>query len=142
MYKRQALNITAAVLGSGMYFRSQGGGTISGFLSALGSSVLGTSLPSGAEAYFTQELRKGVSTLTIAQQLLGSTIGEQSVVESIYNRFLGRSADSTGQAFYTSLIANGATPGQVSVDVLASPEYYDLALASLAAASSISGNAN
>jgi len=129
-----ALNITAAVLGSRMFWKSQGGGTIAGFLSALGTSVLGTSLPSGATSFFTRELANGESTLEIARQLLGSTIGEQAIVDSVYQQFLGRAADKTGLSFYTKMIDNGFTPGQVTVDVLASTEYYDLALASLAAA--------
>lgn len=131
MNNPSVLNITASVLGSREFFRTQGGGTIDGYLGVLGDIFLGGPLPARMHSYFANELRQGVSTTTVAEQLLASSIGREATVEALFNTYLGREADRTGRSFYTRLLDNGFTPGQVTVDILNSRDYYDLALSQI-----------
>jgi uncharacterized delta-60 repeat protein len=98
--------IAAALLGSAEYFQTRGGGTNSGFLSALYQDVLGRPIDASGQATFTQFLASGGTPTQAAAVLLGSTEYDQNLVQGFYQHFLHRPADAAGlNAFVSKLQA-------------------------------------
>ena len=54
-----------------------------------------------------------------------STAGEENNAEAyrLYQAALNRAPDATGLAFWSTALANGATPTQVAQDFISSPEF-------------------
>ena len=85
--------------------------------------------PAGLHFFATQmSLRgtAGMSPTQVALTIIHSQEYRTDVVEDFYQRLLGRAADQTGIAFWTSLQARGFTAEQVEEGVLSSDEYFTL----------------
>src|SRR5262249_8859906 len=73
---RSSINVEGAVLGSQAYFNESGGGTVSGYLSALASDVLGTTFSPAVEAALTSQIQRGTPLVEIAKEVLTSQSGK------------------------------------------------------------------
>jgi hypothetical protein len=101
--------IAAVILGSQEYFQSHGG-TNSSFLAAVYTDVLHRPIDAVGAAAWGQALTNGVSRQDVAAAILNSPEGQMNQVNDLYTRFLGRSADVGGLAFWESqLQSNGNT---------------------------------
>jgi hypothetical protein len=59
----------------------------------------------------------------IAQDILTSPEYNGLVVQNIFNQYLGRTADPSGMAYFSDMLASGATPEDVAAYIAGSPEY-------------------
>jgi hypothetical protein len=59
-----------------------------------------------------------------AAQIFASTEYEQDLVQSLYQKYLGRAADLTGQDSFVSALQNGAHDEDLITDLTASLEYF------------------
>jgi uncharacterized delta-60 repeat protein len=94
--------ISAALVGSPEYFQNRGGGTNDGFLSALYQDALGRAIDPAGQAGFSAALANGVTTAQVAAIIFNSPEYQQVLVEGYYQKYLHRSADAAGLAFFTS----------------------------------------
>jgi hypothetical protein len=98
--------IAAQLAGSQEFFQTQGGGTNDGFLAALYQDALGRAIDPSGQATFAQFLANGASRTQIAAFLLRSTEYLQDVVQTFYQTFLHRAADTAGLNADVSALQN------------------------------------
>ena len=95
------------LIGSPEYFQNRGGGTNSGFLTALYSDALNRAVDS-AGLGFLSALASGTTTAQIGALILGSTEYKQDLVQGFYQKFLHRAADAGGLNFFVNLLLSGS----------------------------------
>lgn len=88
--------VAAGLAGSDEYFQVRGGGTNTGFLTALYQDVLSRPIDASGLATYSQFLANGGSRMQVAAILLGSLEYDQRLVSGYYQTFLRRPADSDG----------------------------------------------
>ena len=118
------VKISAQILGSPPYFKTRGGATKAGYLTALGPDTVGTSFTTGQEAAINASVASGKTLTGVSTQLLNSTPGTQNRVQTLYQQILSRKADTKGLKFYASLLKQGHKDGQVEIQLLASNEFF------------------
>src|SRR5262249_28788017 len=111
-------------VGSAEYFQSRGGGTNSGFLTALYQDALNRSVDAIGQAFFTQQLTGGTTTAQVAAEIFASTEFSQDLVQSFYQRFLHRAADPLGLGFFVGALQQGQQGKDVAAAILASDEFF------------------
>lgn len=95
------------------------------YVSNVYEKLLGRAADVGA-AYWVNLLDNGVAPSMIVLDIEQSTEYLTDVVNSIYEHYLHRTADSSGSAYWVSQLSGGATIEQVTASIVASPEYYAL----------------
>jgi uncharacterized protein GlcG (DUF336 family) len=117
--------LAASLIGSPEYFQNRGGGSTSGFISALFMNALNRPADPGAQTMFGQELSSGTSRFQVASQVLGSPEYLQDVVAADYQQFLHRAADPAGLMGFVSLLQHGKRDEDIVAFMLSSYEYAD-----------------
>src|SRR5207245_1722122 len=88
--------VQAMIAGSGEYFANRGGGTNGGFVDALYRDALNRAADAGGRAAFLAALANGMSRQAVADAIFHSDEYRQDLIQSYYQRFLHRPADSGG----------------------------------------------
>jgi uncharacterized delta-60 repeat protein len=96
--------VAEALVASPEYFQNRGHGSNDGFLDALYSDVLNRAVDPTGRAGFDRALSTGTSRGQVATIIFGSTEYRQDLVQSFYQRFLGRAADAGGLNTFVSLL--------------------------------------
>jgi hypothetical protein len=93
-------------------------------------TLLGTSAPSSAVSYLLGVMQQGASFQNVEALIAGSNpfyvaTGDttQGFLNAVYEDFLGRPLDTTGQTEWGSLLAAGYTPTQVVLGIMSTQEY-------------------
>jgi hypothetical protein len=115
--------VTAAIEGSAEYFQTRGGGTNTGFLSALYQDQLGRAMDPTGQAVFTQALAGGVSRDQVAMTVLTSDEGRGDLVGGFYQSFFNRDADSVGMSAFLTALRQGLRDEQLIAILLGSAEF-------------------
>jgi autotransporter-associated beta strand protein len=123
---RSSVNVQAVVLSSREYFNTAGGGTVSGYLSALASDVFGTSFPASVEADLASRLQRGTPPLEVVKDVLTSRAGKSALIQGSFESILGRSPTATELAQYNALADQGVYLRQINNYLFATQEFYDL----------------
>ncbi|WP_406694032.1 Ig-like domain-containing protein [Singulisphaera sp. Ch08] len=123
--RSQGFGAEIQVLGSQEYYQTQGGGTINGFLTALYADVLGTAIPSSAEARLTRQLRQGVSRTSVASSVVLSQPGKSAFVTFLYQQFFSTTPTTQQRARSVGILNRGGFVNQVVTDLLSSNDFYD-----------------
>jgi uncharacterized protein (TIGR03118 family) len=114
----------AVIAGSQEYFRNRGGGTASGFLSALYQDGLGRALDNNGKAVFTAAMQSGATPGNVAAVVFASDEFKAVRVRQIYQTFLHRGADSAGLGFFVGALQQGARDEDVIAVIVSSAEYF------------------
>jgi autotransporter-associated beta strand protein len=114
--------LNSSVLGSTEYFKTKGGGTINGFLTALANDVLGRSFTPAAQAHYARQLRRGVSRRQVALEVLTSPPGVNAQINTVYELILGRAADKQGLHAFAAPVRAGLI-SRVVASLLSSEEF-------------------
>lgn len=109
---------------SAEYFQVRGGGTNSGFVTALYQDALNRSPDAGGLASFTQALNQGLSGPQIAAAILSSTEYLRNVVSRDYQLYLGRPADEGGLGSFVATLQTGVPDQIIAAVMLGSQEFY------------------
>jgi hypothetical protein len=117
--------VKSSLYGSGEYFTNRGGGTNSGFLSALFQDALGRAIDPSGLANFTQQLTHGVARSTVALRVLTSREGYEVLVKGIYLRYLRRAADAGGLNNFATSLQHGSRDEDVIASLVGSQEYLN-----------------
>jgi hypothetical protein len=117
--------VAALIAGSQEYFMNRGGGTNAGFLKALDQDGLNRALDARGHAVFTAALDKGATPGEVAAVIFGSSEFAMDQVESYYQQFLHRPADSAGLEFFTNVLAQGGHDEDAIALMMASDEYFN-----------------
>ncbi|WP_074307747.1 beta strand repeat-containing protein [Singulisphaera sp. GP187] len=123
--KSQGFGAEIDVLGSHEYYQTQGGGTIDGFLTALYADVLGTAIPSSAQARLSRELRQGVSRASVASSVVLSQPGKSAFVTFLYQQFFATTPTTQQRARSVGILNRGGFVNQVVTDLLSSNDFYN-----------------
>jgi glucose/arabinose dehydrogenase len=118
--------VRAALLGSPEYFQRRGGGTGTGFLTAVYLDLFGRPIDADGQMFFSQRLASGASTRSVAEALLVSAEARQFLVRKWYGEYLHRAADPGGLGFFAGLLGAGGRDEQVMAALVASEEYFAL----------------
>jgi Domain of unknown function (DUF4214) len=106
--------LRAFMLGSDEYFQAHGGTNLS-WLTALYQEAFGRGLdPSGQQTYLGL-LASGMSRAQIASILQNSGDGLNVRVNELYQRYLGRAADTNGIATYVETVINLKLPEELII---------------------------
>ncbi len=97
----------AKIFGSKEFYQTEGGGTIDGFLNALGQDWFGAPLNPTAQARLARELRHGVSRYQVSLSVITSGKGVRAEVNSIFESVLDRPATASEQTRYDSQVSKG-----------------------------------
>ena len=114
----------AGLVASPEYLQTRGGGTTSGFLSALYQDALGRAIDTGAQTFYTQQLAAGTTMSQVAAEIFASTEFQQDLVKGLYQQLLHRAADTAGLNFYVAALQQGQTDQQVAAALAGSPEFF------------------
>lgn len=68
-------------------------------------------------------IEDGVSPASLALPVIQDPLAHGVVIDDIYLRLLGRSADAGGRSYWQQQLVRGRSPEQVTAALLASPEY-------------------
>ena len=117
--------LESMLLSSNVFFTVKGGGTDSGFVSALYQVALNRTVDSGGVQIFGLALTSGAPRASIVADLLNSSESQTLEVQGLYNNYLGRSADSGGLVRALAELQGGASLDQISAILIASSEYLD-----------------
>jgi hypothetical protein len=107
------------------FFQRQGGGTNTGFLSALFTDVFNRSIDPGSLQSFLNSMAQGTTQLQVVTVVLSSEEFYTDLVESYYQRFLHRNVDASLPAWVAALQA-GLPADQFLADILASTEFQKM----------------
>ena len=84
----------AAILGSHLFFEASGG-TYTTYFQGLMFAVFGTTFP---DPYIERQLSDGVSPIKVAEELLHSNLGKQSLLTASYNTVLNATRPNPSRA--------------------------------------------
>jgi uncharacterized secreted protein with C-terminal beta-propeller domain len=118
--------------GSQVLTAFQGIATVSGpdpqltrFVTHLYRDLLHREPDNGGLTYWSDLIQlHGVSRKQVAQGILGSAEYRTNEVQALYQKLLGRDADSSGLHSFATFLDQGGTVEQVEVIILDSPEFY------------------
>jgi Divergent InlB B-repeat domain/Domain of unknown function (DUF4214) len=108
----------ATLLGSTEYLNSRGGGTTSGFITALFQDVLGRAPTAAEQAFFGNAPR-----VQVAKDVLVGTEARTLLVRRYFDAFLNRPPTQAELNTFLGLLGSGATDENVAADILGSAEY-------------------
>ncbi|HEX7446380.1 MAG TPA: PKD domain-containing protein, partial [Pirellulales bacterium] len=115
--------VAARIVGSQEYYASQGGGTNSGFVTAMFRDVLGRPISSQDLGYFQQQLSHE-GRVAVANQVFGSDEYRHVLVNEDFELLLDRPAEASAQSFYAAQLAHGASNDAVLAAIAATDEYF------------------
>jgi hypothetical protein len=118
------------------------------YVDALYSNLLNRSADTAGETYWVNQIQHGASLTSVVQQFLGSseyqsivtsgngfyvlgstasgdTTEDFNFVDTLYSGVLGRSADTSGEAFWVNQIQKGENPNTLITVFFTSPEYVN-----------------
>jgi hypothetical protein len=113
----------ALLLGSGEYFQKRGGGTVTGFLTALYRDVFGRLIDPASQAFFSNELAHGTARTAVAYQVLTSVQAEQTLVQSLYRKYLGKSGDAASVSTFVQRLQQGGRDEEIIANLLGTTTY-------------------
>jgi autotransporter-associated beta strand protein len=105
--RQSSTTLLVNILSSREYYRTQGGGTIGGFLTALGNDWFGQPFSPAVQKRLAGELKRGVPRSQVVRDVITSPSGIASEINFIYEVILERPADLKGIAHFTPLIKRG-----------------------------------
>ena len=114
----------SVIVASAEYLQNRGGGTNSGFLSVLYQDALNRPIDPLGDANFTLLLMQGGTRGELADAVFTSPEYRGDLVESLYSRFLGRTADSGGLIDDVGFLQQGGRDEQLITALTASDEYF------------------
>jgi Ca2+-binding RTX toxin-like protein len=114
----------AGIVGSAEYFQNRGGGTNTGYLTALYQDALGRAVDPAGQNFFAPQLAGGVTRTQVAGEVFASAEFGQNLVTSDYRQLLNRSPDPAGLAFFTNALASGLTDQQITALMAGSDEFF------------------
>ncbi len=94
----------ASIFGSKEFYKTEGGGTDDGFLTALATDWFGKPFKPATQARLARELKHGVSRYQVAYSVITSPSGVHAEVNSIFEDVLGRDANAKEQAQYAPMV--------------------------------------
>jgi uncharacterized protein (TIGR03118 family) len=115
--------LDANIVGSPEYAQSRGGGTDSGFLTALYQDALNRAPDAGGQAFFASQLAGGMSHMQVAAEVFASLEFRQDLVRSSYQRFLHRAAETGGLNGWVALLQAGQSDQLVVAGIVGSDEF-------------------
>jgi flagellar hook assembly protein FlgD len=118
------LNLEVTLLGSDEFYAKEGG-TDAGFLSGVYQIVLNRAIDPSGQQTSTTELAHGYSHPQIAQAIVRSEESSQDIVQSLYNKYLGREADGNFLIAFAMSLEHGAKLESLMLEFLTSPEYFN-----------------
>jgi hypothetical protein len=115
--------VAAALVTSPEYYQNRGGGTDSGFLTALYQDALNRQVDAGGAASFGQALAGAMTRAQVAAAIFGSAELQQAMVQRDYQYFLHRAADASGLRNWTQALQQGARVEGIAAAIVGSAEY-------------------
>lgn len=112
----------AALVASPEYYQLQGGSTDRGWLSAAYRDVFNRAPEAAGQAAHLAGLAES-GRQRIADIIFASSEHRSNLVRDLYQKYLRRSAESTGLAAFVTELARGARPEQLAAAIIGSGEY-------------------
>jgi hypothetical protein len=97
------------------------------YVTAIYKDLLGHGPDPEGLAYWSGQLDRGDSRVTIINLFDHSTWYFGPIIESVYQKYLGRTPDAGGLAFWIQRMFDGLTDEQLEANLIASPEYFQRA---------------
>ena len=119
--------VRAAILGSSEFYQKSGG-TLAGYQATLETAVLGTTID---QPVLKAQLASGVSRTVVAEEVLQSDNGKQSLLVAAYQGVMGSAPSGHQITTYVGLMNDGVYLRTIVASLLASTEYYNSATASI-----------
>lgn len=94
------------------------------FLSHSYQDLLARGIDFAGMVFWSGQLNAGLSRTQFALDVLSGNEYHQDLVQSWYEKYLGRPADPSGLSLYTNLLNNGWTDETVEQAILSSQEFY------------------
>ena len=119
-----------ALANSPEYFQTRGGGTNSGFVTALYQDFLNRGIggDNGAQGFITGLNQMTMSPAQVAAAVVLSPEGRLITVQGYYKQFLRRPLDPAGQSTWVGLLVSGVRDEAVIAGIMGSTEYFNRAV--------------
>jgi hypothetical protein len=123
-------NIEGIVLSSREYFRTAGGGTVQGYLDALGEDLFGQSFffDPALDAYLTGRILAGEPLVDVVRDILTSRPGKVALVSNSIRTILDRDPNPAEAETYASQMNQTLYLRGVQVQLYATDEFYQEAI--------------
>jgi hypothetical protein len=105
------------------YVQVRGGGTTSGFITALYQDALNRAPDASGQAGLTQALNFGARRSQVSAAMFGSIESLRNLVAKSYEQFLKRAADDNGLNSFVKAMRAGASELNVAASMLSSNEF-------------------
>lgn len=115
--------VAASIVGSPEFYRTQGGGSDSGFLNSLYQDALGRPIDAQGLSYFEQQLSHE-GHAAVAAQVFGSPEYRDALVNEDFMLLLDRPAEASAQSYFAGQLDHGASNDAVLAALAASDEYF------------------
>jgi hypothetical protein len=116
--------LEAQLVASPEYLQARAGGTTNHFLAALFTDAFNRPLdPAGQDLYGDHDCDHSAARGRVAEQIFTSAEFRKDWVQKSYQRFLNRSADSSGLSAATAALDNGERDETILAVLVSSPEY-------------------
>jgi hypothetical protein len=117
--------IQEILAGSPEYYQIRGGGTVSGFVTALFEDTLNRKPDAASLSFFTAQLASGMTRPSLVATLYDSADHDQVFTQGLFQNLLGRPADSGALAGFTTDLQQGIREEDLTALVLSSNEYIN-----------------
>jgi hypothetical protein len=116
--------LETTILASAEYFQNRGGGSNTGFATALFQDELARNIDSAGLKFAQSFLAAGGSRLVLAQIVQGSPESDAHAIRGLFQQFLHRDADADAVQGFAAALQSGASSEQVSAAITSSDEYF------------------
>lgn len=106
-------------------FYNTAGGTDTDWIDSIYTLLLGRSVDTSGQQYWTGQLSAGVSRLTVALDIANSAENDTQLINADYQHYLGRAADAGGLSYWLAQFAAGQTNEDVIAGFTGATEYYN-----------------
>jgi len=117
--------LEAGFIGSEEFYRTQGGGTDSGWVDALYEKLLDRAADAQGKAFWLAQLAGGEARSQVALGFTASLERERVRVTTDYDHFLHRQPDQQGINFWVDHFAHGLTNENLIAGFIDSDEYFN-----------------
>jgi len=114
----------AQIVASPEYLQNRAGGNTNNFLATIFMDAFNRPLDQAGRDMFNGDFSRSNTRRDVAERIFSTTEYRQDLVQSYYQRYLNRSADSVGLSASVAALKNGLSDESLIAVIASSPEYF------------------
>src|SRR5439155_3229415 len=116
--------LQAQIVASPEYLQRRAGGNTNNYLATLFMDAFNRPLDQAGRSMFGGDFDRSNARRNVAEQIFSTNEYRQDLVQSYYQRYLNRGADSGGLSAAVAALKNGLSDESLIAVIASSPEYF------------------